>query len=396
VRGIVFMTALGLTVAGAPSATVPPATAAGSQDLASLAGVPGDVRTPDLNGDGKPDLVALLFGADFISVRLNNGDGTFGPPRRYPAGQKPSIQETGDFNGDGKVDIAVTNTGSKTLSVFFGNGDGTLQPAQQHPITDPDHGIDGGMGAFGLVVGDFNHDHKDDIATVTTGPDRLSVLLGRGDGSFEAARSYPSPSPLSIFPFALASGDFNHDHSLDLASGGMGSVTVYQGSPDGSFSVTHTYNLPGVVVAWIDVADVNNDGNDDLVLSGTGTLNVNVLLGNGDGSFHPGDNLFSQGLGPQGFDTGDLNGDGLVDVAVANTATPTAEGNVSIFLGTGGGHFRETESYPAGLSPFTVSINDLNGDHVPDLAAAVGAPASVSIFIGRGDGTFRPRITYPM
>lgn len=364
--------------------------------VTSLAGVPGDVRTPDLNGDGRPDLVALLFGADMLSVRLNLGGGTFGPAQRYPAGQKPSIQETGDFNGDGKVDIAVTNTGSKTMSVFFGNGDGTLQPARTLSITDPQQGPVGGAGAFGLVVGDFNHDHNDDIATVTTGPDRLTVLLGAGDGNFGPVRSYPSPSPLSLFPFALASGDFNHDHNADLVSGGVGSVTTYQGSPDGSFMPTHTYDLPGVVVAWIDVADVNHDGHDDVVLSGTGTHNLRVLLGNGDGSFRQGENLFSEGIGPQGFDTGDLNGDGIADIAVANTTTPAAQGNLAIFLGTGHGHFRKNGSYPAGFSPFTVSINDLDGDHIPDIASAVGVPSSVSIFIGRGDGSFRPRVTYPM
>jgi hypothetical protein len=352
------------------------------------------VRTPDLNGDGRPDIVAVLFGSDMLSVRINLGGGAFSPPRRYDGGLKPSIQETGDFNGDGRVDLAVSNTGEKVISLFLGNGDGTFQQRRTIPLTGPGELL--GLGAFGIVARDFNRDGKDDIAAMTTGTDRLTVRNGNGNGTFGPVRSYPSPSPLSIFPFALAYGDFNHDGRDDLVSGGVGSVTTYSGGGDGSFAVTHNYYLPGIVVAWIDVADVNNDGNDDVVLTGTGTLNVDILLGNGDGTFHQGDDFFSEGIGPQGLDTADVNHDGRLDIIVANTASLAIQGNAAVFLGTGAGHFAKKATYLAGLSPFTTSISDLSGDGIPDFISAVGVPSQVSVFVGRGDGTFTPRGTLGM
>src|SRR5439155_5003774 len=96
----------------------------------------------DFNGGGKQELRAADFRADVapnaLSVLLGNGDGTFQAPRNFPVGTGPVSVTVGDFNGDGRLDLVVANwctvasgcnTGD-TVSVLLGNGDGTFQAAQ--------------------------------------------------------------------------------------------------------------------------------------------------------------------------------------------------------------------------------------------------------------------------
>jgi hypothetical protein len=108
----------------------------------------------------------------------------------------------GDFNGDGKIDI-VTSSGS----ILFGNGDGTFQAAQNY------------ASVFGssVAVGDFNRDGIADIVVLVTGIGQLgigvSIFLGNGDGTFQAAQSYAAGSN----PSSVAIADFNSDGYPDLA-----------------------------------------------------------------------------------------------------------------------------------------------------------------------------------
>ena len=83
----------------------------------------------DLNGDGKPDLVVGNYGSSNASVRLGNGDGTFGSLSNYGVGSSPQAVALADYNGDAKLDLAVANYSSNTVSLLLGTGIGTFGPA---------------------------------------------------------------------------------------------------------------------------------------------------------------------------------------------------------------------------------------------------------------------------
>ena len=70
---------------------------------------PHAVAVADLDGDGKPDLAVTGYDDGTVSVLLNNGDGTFAAPRRYPTGAGPGTVAAADLNGDGSPDLVVTN-----------------------------------------------------------------------------------------------------------------------------------------------------------------------------------------------------------------------------------------------------------------------------------------------
>ena len=81
----------------------------------------------------------------------------------------------GDFNLDGVQDLAVANVNSNNLSVLLGNGDGTLQAARNFSV---------GTSPRSVAALDFNGDGKLDLVVANYGSSNLSVLVGNGDGTF--------------------------------------------------------------------------------------------------------------------------------------------------------------------------------------------------------------------
>ncbi|HEX4249840.1 MAG TPA: VCBS repeat-containing protein [Pseudonocardia sp.] len=381
---------------GLPTPTIP-----GGAALTPVIGVPGNMNAPDLNDDGHPDLAVPDFGSDQLSVRINRGDGTFGPVRRYQVGSKPSFITRGDFNGDGNLDLATSNAGSGDISVLLGNGDGTLRPARAYSISGPSAGLAGiSTGSFSLEAVDVDGDGVLDIVTSNSVSNDLSVLHGRGDGTFDAARTFPiaGAHSVGVIPFALSVGDWNDDGHPDVMVGGAESVTIMLNDGHGNFRATSS-NRVGLDIACTKVGDFNGDGVPDVAATGTGTLNTQILLGNGDGTFRAGQNALSGGIGPQCLSVADVNRDGDEDLTVVNTASQHVQGDVVVLRGDGHGHFTAdpvTSSYPVQFAPWATEAVDFDGDGKLDLAVANSAPASVSVLRGNGDGTFQPQVVYGM
>ncbi|MGC1961612.1 MAG: VCBS repeat-containing protein [Candidatus Sulfotelmatobacter sp.] len=311
----------------------------------------------DVNGDGKLDLVvahqcvsystcATPSSIGVVGVLLGNGDGTFQPALTYDSGGYLGIAvAVADVNGDGKPDLLVSNLcasyttacSSGTVGVLLGNGNGTFQPAVTYGS--------GGYNQFGrspelatLAVSDVNGDGKPDIlvpnqcaSSANCNNGTVGVLLGNGDGTFQAAVTYDSGGS---FPDSVAVADVNGDGRPDLlvANTISFSVSVLLGNGDGTFQTAVSY-YSGEQTWSVTAGDVNGAGKPDLVVpqfsGAVGEVSeVAVLLGNGNGTFQPYllDLVFpSGGYAAAQAVIADVNGDGKPDLVVVNE-TPNPQG----------------------------------------------------------------------
>jgi hypothetical protein len=318
---------------------------------------------------------------------------SFLPPATVPAGAYPSRVAVGDFNGDGLQDLVVTNGNGNTVSILLGNGDGTFQAPQQ---------VAAGIYPSAVVVGDFNGDDIPDLAVANPStPGTVSILLGNGDGTFQNAVSYAAGS----YPDGLAVGDFTGNGIADLAVADhsvSGTVSVLLGNGDGTFQAPLTY-ADGQQPNSIVVGDFRGVGTDDIITTNEyhtcngSTCNwleedVRMLRGNGDGTFQP-SQVVAGIFFPVSVAAEDFNGDGHLDLVVA---TVTTDGSVWIVLGNGDGSFQAPVWYATQRGAAAVTVGDFNGDGIPDLAVATNYySGGVSVLLGNGDGTFQAFQDYP-
>ena len=331
---------------------------------------PYDVETADFNGDGIPDLVTANNISQDLNIMLGNGDGTFTVTRSPHVLYGLCCVAVADFNGDGIPDLAVASGGENDTDILLGNGDGTFTRKTTLRLA-----------AASLEVGDFNGDGIPDLAMVNPGAccgvyqGTVSILIGNGDGTFQNSTSVS----VGVDPSAVAVGDFNGDGILDLAvtnnrvssqTSVAGTVMVLLGNGDGTFLQKSVAEV-GIAPVSVATGDFNGDGILDLATADDGnypaTGTVTILKGKGDGTF----TISSQpavGRSPRSLRVADFNGDGLPDLALANAY----DNSVIVLLGKTDGTFEKQYISQVGSYPTSIAVGDFNGDGATDLAVLYG------------------------
>ncbi len=293
-----------------------------------------------------PVLWALIF---FSSYLYPQSFGCFGAPASYGAGSNPRAVVFGDFNKDGKLDMATAGFGN-SICISLGNGDGTFQNA---------HCYGSGLEAFtsnSLAVADFDKDGNLDLVIANDNSNSVTVLLGKGDGTFPTQVNYAAGTT----PFGVAAGDLgNGSPDIVVADSGGGTISVLVNKGDGTFNAAVPYAVHAAPFS-IAIADMNKDGKNDVVVGDTtGSFgNIDLLLGNGDGTLQNATSVVGMPPYLSNIVVADFNNDGNLDVA-ANTFN--GNGYLSVALGNGDGTFQPAVSMASPLS-YALATADLNGD----------------------------------
>jgi hypothetical protein len=350
----------------------------------------------DVNGDGLVDLVYVGDGfgrpGNAIAVLLGRGDGSFVTSSVTSDDISGENFIAADFDEDGELDVITTINNSIAPSVRMFRGDGL------GGFTDvpSDLALPGYFTS--LSTGDIDGDGHADLVTTDKWHDQteapsVEVLRGHGDGTFEAAQSFP----ISDSGWSTVFADLNGDGHLDVivAVGGnflaATELDVLLGNGDGTLQPARAIT-PGRVVVSLAMADVDRDRHADIVAGTHG--DALVFLGNGDGTFQaPLDTPVDPLLAMMMVSTGDLDGDGNIDLVAGNLdgLSPNLAGKVAVLRGNGDGTFASPTFYENPADEEFVAMVDLDRDGHLDVLTTGGV---IGVLRGLGDGTLARRVLF--
>jgi hypothetical protein len=229
----------------------------------------------DLNGDAIPDVIATNPQTSSISVFLGRSDGTLEPAHNISCGTagytQPYSVAIGDFDGDGKNDAAIADNTSGSMFIELGNGDGTFH-------LDPSRPAVGGVAPYIVIARDMNLDGNLDLIVANRNSDDITVLLGRGDGGFRDA--LVSSTGPNTGPYSVAVADFNLDGIPDVVTANYlsSNTSVLVGIGDGTFDAPIDAGKTGQTAYGVVAGDFNGDGKPDIATANAVSDDMTVKL----------------------------------------------------------------------------------------------------------------------
>ena len=337
---------------------------------------PRSILLPDWDGDGRADLFVTNQGGG-SGFFHNTGTGNLIQLSSQEGGTvtngvQPYGAATADFDGDGRMDIAFTDF-NQTSAVYLLKNLST----SGHMAWAVQRSLPAGNSATGIAAGDIDGDGRPDLAVAVGNSFYIAIYknttIHAGDSlSFSNVINLPD----SYHGDDVAIADLDGDGRPELI------VTDFSSN---LIRIWHNTNQkPGVVSfdalpqtievdqepTSLAVADLSGDGVPDLLVSNYGGNNFSYLRNSGIKgviSFSPKQD-FNTLIHPFKISVGDLDGDGLPDVAVAGGEL---QGAIAVYKNnSSGGNFSlmDPVDYPTGYSPTCVTIGDLDGDGKADLA----------------------------
>jgi hypothetical protein len=425
---------------------------------------PQDVDSGDLNGDGYPDIVSNRSNFGQVSVFINNGNGTFAPQVIYQTDWATNGIQLIDENYDGLLDIIVMHFSAKKTTILRNNGDGTFsiykkldtKGANYIYVSDRDNNgiseytfttdnklyetevsrlkviepptirlyssgndvlqaegtgnkqvfrVDGqGSTTIGGSVSvqslfnspsfypagdyaesvysvDINSDNIVDIAFTSRIPGILSIFIGSGDGTFAPRVNYPTGTN----PSETKGADLDNDGDIDLITNGGSAFSVFINNGDGTFMPRVNYALGANFYSYFEITDLNGDGYQDVVRSSyiSGVATVSVFINNGNGTFAPSINYSTTNSIPRALHVEDMNGNGSMDVIIQGDNSSTT------FFNDGNGVFTQNQVFTTSVGPNNKGIifSDFNSDGLSDIANFNNQDL-LTIFLNDGNGNF--------
>ena len=342
--------------------------------------MPCSIAVADLNRDNRSDIVVVNYGTSELVLFLSNRNGTF-TTNSYSTGTNahPSSVAVDYLDDDDYLDIAVANSVSHNVAIFLGDGNGQVTTMKTYPVN---------WNAYlqFLVTGHFDDDGNCDLAVIDSRQNYVIIFQGSKNGVFADA-TYQSTGEKSK-PYSMVAADLNRDYRSDLIivnNGGNDLLLlnsyIFRATADQSFDSTGLNAGP----LYPTVADMNNDGHLDILVTNVDAENIVVFMGLGNGSFMQPQSI-SLWAQSNSHATGDFNKDGRLDIAVAISTYDTV--GIYFIRRNGTVYYGYDCTLKLDSQPKSIVVADFNNDGNLDIATANYGTDDVAILFGLGNDSF--------
>lgn len=351
---------------------------------------PYDVKIGDLNDDGLNDVGVVLENVDILAIFYQNQSGKLNKPVFNNTGDSPRRLAIGDANNDGLNDVVVTNYYDYTISVFIQNsGTGLLNPKQDYST--------GLYYPYGIAIGEVTGDNRNDVVVTHDYWNNYYHMVRfkqKADGTLDTAEQFQWENNNGLEFYDVEIADMNNDGRNDIISGRRDSnyVGVWYQNVAKSFGTATTYYMTQHYYYDIEIEDINIDGRKDIIAASYNNNVVKILGGTQTGFEDLGS--YSVGSSPHGIAVGDINSDGGPDIVTANY-----NGNsITILKQNLNNHAYNNAVFNFTRDqPWKLAKGDVNNDGLIDIAVVCrNWPYYLSIFHQTNAGVFGPRVDYSL
>ena len=350
----------------------------------------------DLNNDGRPDIAtgysSAISGNPGGGYFLNLANQTLNGDSCVQLEQQPlsavatpfasslpdnvSSSTLADFNEDGNLDLALSRS-SGGSRIYWGDGSGAFPTFTSVGPT---------INVRGVAALDFDQDNHQDVVLVLNSG-QSALYFGDGSGAFPVTTTVGA---LTDTASAVVANDFTGDGKVDLviaSTANPATIRFYTGAGNRTAPLlAASFSIGAGLVNQLASADVNSDGNPDLIVARNVTGGVQVYLGTGTG-FATTPLTIADALSTSAVSPGDFNNDGKIDLATVSN------NKVNVFWGLGDGTFDASAVHMDFETVTALSTGDFDADGNLDIAASNATNAV--LYYGMGDKSFLSRTSLP-
>jgi hypothetical protein len=338
------------------------------------------VTVADFDGDGIADIATANF--DKILVFRNLGGGSMRQPFALPMPRFTRFVTAADLDGDELPELLATASSNDAVSIVRNLGEGEFATPESHPVGDS---------PVAIAIADLDLNGHPDLAVANRQSDDVTILLQRQDGSFAEGRHYPTALRR---PRGLFAADMDSDGDPDLVLNNEDTITVLANDGNGAFALVATVTTPLAQVSALSAVvptDLDDDGDLDLAVGSERSSHIVSLTNSGRGLFVSPTSVTLE-IVPSHLVAADHDGDGDVEVIALSNRF---ERLIVLWHGEQEALALESFDVAAMAKPHDLAMGYLDDDGVLDVVTSNGGGGTIGVFLGLGDGNLAAPIHYP-